>query len=155
MQGKEASEQHIRELCGEMINGEFCWEKTNQLLCVAEHEMSTEICAFFILSKKNTLAVNGRKFFRKFLLFGMPFIFLSLVFLNDSMGQHTKHAGRSSDMSFRSSAPIAFPAMAHPSPQSRAPARCQLPSICLSFLAVTALPLEVMFSMACFRGLGF
>lgn len=108
MQGKEASEQHIRELCGEMINGEFCWEKTNQLLCVAEHEMSTEICAFFILSKKNTLAVNGRKFFRKFLLFGMPFIFLSLVFLNDSMGQHTKHAGRSSDMSFRSSAPIAF-----------------------------------------------
>lgn len=46
MQGKEASEQHIRELCGEMINGEFCWEKTNQLLCVAEHEMSTEICAF-------------------------------------------------------------------------------------------------------------
>lgn len=66
-----------------------------------------DLC-FFILSKKNTLAVNGRKFFRKFLLFGMPFIFLSLVFLNDSMGQHTTHAGRSSDMSFRSSAPIAF-----------------------------------------------
>lgn len=66
-----------------MINGEFCWEKANFNYCIWLKMRSRRWDVywdlfFFILSRKNTVAVNGKKHFRKF-LFGMPFIFLNLV----------------------------------------------------------------------------
>lgn len=61
--------------------------------------MAPAISYFSVLIRKNILSFNVRKLFRRSPRPELSFIFLKLVFLNDSSWQHTKCAESSFDPS--------------------------------------------------------